>query len=87
MRKFWLYTLAIWGAEDVLVPAEASRDAFVVARAPAEGRGDAVWFIEGASHTLHVPGVRGLVAGAGLRNRPVHLREMAAWAAERVRLP
>ena len=87
LRSLRSPTLAIWGAVDVLVPAEASRDAFVVARAPAEERGDAVWFIEGASHTLHVPGVRGLVAGAGLRNRPVHLREMAAWAAERVRLP
>ncbi len=73
--------LAIWGAADVLVPADTSRAAVLAARAPLQQPGDRVLFIEGADHTLHVPGFRGLLAGAGFRNRPVHLREMTAWAA------
>lgn len=77
-------TLAIWGAADVLVPADTSRSAFLAARAPLQQPADRVLFIEGASHTLHIPGFRGLLAGAGLRNRPVHLREMTAWAATQV---
>lgn len=77
-------TLAIWGAEDVLVPAHASRAAVLAARAPLQQPGDRVLFIEGAGHTLHIPGIRGLLAGAGLRNRPAHLREMTAWAAMQV---
>lgn len=77
-------TLAIWGAEDVLVPADTSRVAFMAARAALQLPSDRVLFIAGASHTLHVPGLRGLFAGAGLRNRPVHLREMTAWAASQV---
>jgi pimeloyl-ACP methyl ester carboxylesterase len=77
-------TLAIWGAEDVLVPADTSRAAFMAARAALQQPSDRVLFIEGGSHTLHVPGLRGLFAGAGLRNRPVHLRAMTAWAATQV---
>lgn len=77
-------TLAIWGAEDVLVPAHTSRAAVIAARAALQQRGDSVLFIADASHTLHIPGFRGLLAGAGLRNRPVHLRAMTAWAATQV---
>jgi pimeloyl-ACP methyl ester carboxylesterase len=77
-------TLAIWGAADVLVPADTSRAAFLAARAPLQHPADRVLFVEGASHTLHIPGLRGLLAGAGLRNRPVHLREMTDWAAAQV---
>ncbi len=77
-------TLAIWGAEDVLVPADTSRAAVLAARAALEQPGDRVLFVEGASHTLHVPGLRGLLAGAGLRNRPVHLRAMTDWVAAQV---
>lgn len=77
-------TLAIWGAEDVLVPADASRTAFLAARTARRQPTDKILFIEGADHTLQVPGLRGLLAGAGLRNRPVHLREMTAWTAEQV---
>lgn len=84
LSRLRIPTLAIWGAEDALVPPDTSRVAFVAARAALQPRDDRVLFIEGASHTLHVPGLRGLVAGAGLRNRPVHLREMTAWAASQV---
>lgn len=80
-------TLAIWGAADVLVPADTSRAAVLAARAALQQTGDRVLFIEGASHTLHIPGLRGLLAGAGLRNQPVHLREMTAWAATHVSRP
>lgn len=78
-------SLAVWGAEDVLVPAGTSRAAFREARARLQQPGDRVLFIEGASHTLHVPGFRGLLAGAGLRNRPVHLRQSVHLAARNAR--
>lgn len=77
--------LAVWGADDVLVPADTSAALVRAVRGPLRQVGDEILVIPGASHTLHVPGLRGLVAGAGLRNRPVHLREMTAWAASQVR--
>lgn len=76
--------LAVWGADDVLVPADTSRAMVRAARAPLRVAGDEIRVIPGASHTLHVPGLRGLLAGAGLRNRPVHLRAMTGWAAAQV---
>lgn len=77
--------LAVWGADDVLVPADTSAAMVRAARASLRQGGDEMLVVPGASHTLHVPGLRGVVAGAGLRNRPVHLREMTAWAATQVR--
>jgi pimeloyl-ACP methyl ester carboxylesterase len=76
--------LAVWGAADVLVPADTSSALVRAARSPLRQAGDEILVIPDASHTLHVPGLRGLFAGAGLRNRPVHLREMTAWAATQV---
>lgn len=76
--------LAVWGADDVLVPADTSRAMVRAARASLRQAGDELRVIPGASHTLHVPGLRGLLAGAGLRHQPVHLRAMAAWTASRV---
>lgn len=76
--------LAVWGAADVLVPADTSSAMVRAARAPLRQAGDEILVIPDASHTLHVPGLGGLLAGAGLRNRPVHLREMTAWAAAQV---
>lgn len=73
--------LAVWGAADVLVPVDTSRALVRAARAPLRQAGDEILVIPDASHTLQVPGLGGLLAGAGLRNRPVHLREMTAWAA------
>jgi len=77
--------LAVWGADDTLVPADTSSAMVRAARAPLRQAEDEILMIPGASHTLHIPGLRGLLAGAGLRNRPVHLRKMTAWAATQVR--
>ena len=78
-------TLAVWGAADVLVPVDTSRAAVLAARASLRQPGDRVLLIDGASHSVQIPGIRGLLAGAGLRNRPVHLREMTDWAATQTR--
>jgi uncharacterized protein len=77
--------LAVWGADDVLVPADTSAALVRAARASLREEADRILVVPSASHTFHVPGLRGVVAGAGLRNRPVQLREVTAWAATQVR--
>lgn len=79
--------LAVWGSADPLIPVVASQAAIAAARRRAGVAGDSLLVIAGADHALRVPGLRGLFRGAGLRNRPVHLKLMANWAARQVAAP
>ncbi len=84
LEQIRIPVLAVWGGADPLIPVAESRAAVLAARREAGVAGDSLLVIEGASHTLHIGGIRGLLAGAGLRNRPVHLSLMTRWAARQV---
>jgi pimeloyl-ACP methyl ester carboxylesterase len=71
--------LAVWGGADPLIPVGASRAAVAAARRSAHP-GDSLVVVPDAGHTLRIDGPRGVLR-RGLRNRPVHLRLMADWAA------